>query len=117
MKGLKFIILFLVIASDVAYCAKKKAKSEPLNTQNYAHPHGKAETIISFPVGAPLVVYEKAMKRLLHEELGDHKIALYSIVGGFRMGKSFFLDYCLRFLYANVRPNLFYFFIPIVNKS
>ncbi|KAG5673109.1 hypothetical protein PVAND_003183 [Polypedilum vanderplanki] len=38
---------------------------------------------------------------LLHPEVVNRKIVLLSIVGAFRRGKSFFLDYCLRFLYAN----------------
>jgi atlastin len=39
---------------------------------------------------------------LLHPEVANRKIVLLSIVGAFRRGKSFFLDYCLRYLYANV---------------
>ena len=39
---------------------------------------------------------------LLHPEVKNRKIVVLSIVGAFRKGKSFFLDYCLRFLYSNV---------------
>ena len=39
---------------------------------------------------------------LLHPEVKDRKVVVVSIVGAFRKGKSFFLDYCLRFLYGNV---------------
>jgi atlastin len=39
---------------------------------------------------------------LLHPEVRDRKIVFLSILGAFRKGKSFFLDYCLRYLYANV---------------
>lgn len=39
---------------------------------------------------------------LLHPEVQDRKIVVLSIVGAFRKGKSFFLDYCLRYLYGNV---------------
>lgn len=39
---------------------------------------------------------------LLHPEVKTRKVVVFSIVGAFRKGKSFFLDYCLRFLYANV---------------
>lgn len=46
---------------------------------------------------------ENALKELLlHSEVRDRKIVLFAIVGAFRRGKSFFLDYCLRYLYANV---------------
>ena len=41
-------------------------------------------------------------KMLNHSKVKDRKIVVFSIVGGFRKGKSFFLDYCLRYLYANV---------------
>ena len=39
---------------------------------------------------------------LLHPEVRNRKIVVLSIIGAFRKGKSFFLDYCLRFLYSNV---------------
>jgi atlastin len=39
---------------------------------------------------------------LLHSEVRDRKVVVLSIIGAFRKGKSFFLDYCLRFLYGNV---------------
>lgn len=39
---------------------------------------------------------------LLHPEVIGRKVVVLSIVGAFRKGKSFFLDYCLRFLYGNV---------------
>jgi atlastin len=44
---------------------------------------------------------------LLHPQVKDRKIVVLSIVGAFRKGKSFFLDYCLRFLYGNVSETLF----------
>lgn len=51
---------------------------------------------------------------LLHPSVKDRKIVVLSIVGAFRKGKSFFLDYCLRYLYGNVRDSsdtfLFYHF-------
>jgi hypothetical protein len=37
-----------------------------------------------------------------NQHVRDRKIVLVSVVGVFRMGKSFLLDYCLRFLYATV---------------
>lgn len=42
---------------------------------------------------------------LLHPEVKNRKVVVLSIVGAFRKGKSFFLDYCLRFLYGNVSKN------------
>lgn len=41
----------------------------------------------------------------LHPEIKDRKPVIFSIVGDFRKGKSFLLDYFLRFMYANVSKN------------
>lgn len=42
----------------------------------------------------------------LHDDVKNRKIAIISIVGALRRGKSFFLDYCLRFMYANVSSSV-----------
>jgi predicted AAA+ superfamily ATPase len=48
-------------------------------------------------------VCEKELSDLfIQEQVKDRKIALISIVGVFRAGKSFLLNYCLRYLYAHV---------------
>lgn len=39
-------------------------------------------------------------------KIKQRKVVILSIVGAFRRGKSFFLDYCLRYLYANVIKHL-----------
>ena len=39
---------------------------------------------------------------LLQPEIEKRKIVIVSIIGAFRKGKSFILDYCLRYMYANV---------------
>ena len=41
-------------------------------------------------------------KMLLNDEVKDRKIVVVSIVGAFRKGKSFLLDYFLRYMYTNV---------------
>lgn len=40
---------------------------------------------------------------LNHAEVRDRKIVVFSIIGPQKKGKSFFMNYCLRFMYANVR--------------
>jgi Guanylate-binding protein, N-terminal domain len=39
---------------------------------------------------------------LLHSEVTNRKIVVVSITGPIKTGKSFLMNYCLRFLYANV---------------
>jgi hypothetical protein len=38
----------------------------------------------------------------LHPEVKNRKIMAFSIAGALRKGKSFFLGYCLRYLYSTV---------------
>lgn len=66
------------------------------------HPHGKALNILQFN-GDQIVLNKNELESLLlHSEIKDRKIMILTIVGAFRKGKSFFMDYCLRFMYANV---------------
>jgi len=52
---------------------------------------------------------DKLKNLFLHEKVKDRQVVVFSIVGSFRRGKSFFLDYCLRYLYANVSIKSSYF--------
>ena len=46
---------------------------------------------------------EKKLSIILNDkQVVDRKVAIISVVGAFRKGKSFLLDYFLRYLYANV---------------
>jgi hypothetical protein len=51
---------------------------------------------------------------LLHPHVKSRKIIVFTIVGAFRKGKSFFLDYCLRFAYSNVS---FLFFSIVIHSE
>lgn len=71
------------------------------------HPFGSPANILSFDdknldVSPVKVDYETLDLILLHPDVKDRQVVVISIVGAFRKGKSFFLNYCLRFLYANV---------------
>lgn len=67
------------------------------------HPHGKAINVLKFGDESKILIDEPALKKMFtHPEVKNRKIIAFSIIGAFRKGKSFFLDYCLRFLYANV---------------
>lgn len=51
---------------------------------------------------------ENIERVFLNPVVKDRKVIVLSIVGAYRMGKSFFLDYCLRFLYAHVSKILIF---------
>ncbi|CRK86731.1 CLUMA_CG000564, isoform A [Clunio marinus] len=65
--------------------------------------YGEPLTIIKFNSNG--IDFNKALldEILLHEKVKDRKVVILAIAGAFRKGKSFFLDYCLRFLYANFK--------------
>lgn len=66
------------------------------------HPHGKALNVVQFVDGKLEFSKNELDSLLLHPDVKDRKVVVFTIVGAFRKGKSFFMDYCLRFLYANV---------------
>lgn len=49
-----------------------------------------------------LIHHEVIDEIFLNAEVRHRKIVIMSIIGEYRKGKSFFLGYCLKFLYANV---------------
>jgi atlastin len=66
---------------------------------------GEPKNIVKF-VNSQIQFDKSALEALLlHSDVKNRKIVFVSIVGAFRRGKSFFLDYCLRYLYANVSVN------------
>ncbi|CAO1390923.1 unnamed protein product [Diamesa tonsa] len=68
------------------------------------HLYGKPINILKFTTDNKLVIDNSALDEIfLHDEVTTRKIAVISIIGAFRKGKSFFLDYCLRFMYANYK--------------
>lgn len=69
----------------------------------HTHPFGKNEHVFAFSADDQVETnIEPLKKMLLHSKVKNRKIVAFSVIGGYRQGKSFFLDYCLRFLYANV---------------
>jgi len=70
---------------------------------SYDHPFGRPVTVMKFnDMGEVIVDNEELDKIFNHPEIQDRKIVILSLIGAFRGGKSYLLNYCLRFLYANV---------------
>lgn len=68
---------------------------------NPALDQGEALNILKFEKGKS-VIDQKNLKIFDHPDVKNRKIVAFSIIGAFRKGKSFFLNYCLRYMYANV---------------
>jgi Guanylate-binding protein, N-terminal domain len=64
------------------------------------HKHGSTQQLILR--NDPLEFNSKLLNTLNNPKLRNRKAVVVSIVGALRKGKSFFMDYCLRFMYANV---------------
>jgi hypothetical protein len=80
-----------------------KAKKVSIMASTNVHPFGKAECIVEFSKNHEFIINHDPLKKLLnHEKVKNRKVVAFSIVGAFRKGKSYFLGYCLRYLYENV---------------
>lgn len=72
-------------------------------SSEHTHPFGKPVNVLKFGEGNKVIIDNAELdKMFLHPDVKNRKVVVFSIIGAFRRGKSFFLDYCLRFLYANV---------------
>lgn len=71
--------------------------------ESHAHPYGQSVNIMNFDENNNVVMDKAELDNMfLHDKVKNCRPVIVSIVGAFRKGKSFFLDYCLRFMYANV---------------
>lgn len=77
--------------------------------EHMEHPHGKSITIHSILNDRVQNDFGSIEKLLNHPDVRNRKIVVFSIIGAYRRGKSFFLDYCLRYLYANVSHTMGFF--------
>jgi hypothetical protein len=70
------------------------------------HPHGQAQVLVKVERNgdnAGFFSNQTFIETLFtHADVKDRNIVVFSIIGAYREGKSFFLDYCLRYLYARV---------------
>lgn len=70
---------------------------------SHNHPFGMPISVMKFSDTGKVIVNDVELDKIFnHPEIQDRKIVILYIVGASRGGKSFFLDYCLRFLYAHV---------------
>lgn len=100
MKCLILILLIYVIINCIS--------ADKTSDERNKHEYGEALKLIKFEQsehdGLMESLNEDVLKKLLlHEEVQKRKIVVVSIVGGFRKGKTYVIDYCLRYLYAKVR--------------
>ncbi|KAL7015609.1 hypothetical protein ACKWTF_016544 [Chironomus riparius] len=68
-----------------------------------SHSYGEAKNAIKFLNNQIIFEEEQLSEIFLHPDVKDREVAIFAIVGSYRRGKSFFMDYCLRFMYANYR--------------
>jgi len=70
---------------------------------SHDHSFGHPITVLKFSEIKEVIVNNEKLDKIFNNpEIQDRKVVVLSIIGAFRGGKSFFLDYCLRFLYAHV---------------
>lgn len=66
------------------------------------HSFGEAVTVLDLTNEDNVCVNKEELDKIFNNvEVINRKLVLLSLIGAFRGGKSFFLDYCLRFLYAH----------------
>lgn len=92
----RFLLIFVIVI--VAYYFENKYSRVPIVNET-----GKPVNVMKSNEHSELKVYKEALKDLfLHPAVKDRKPVIVSIVGDFRKGTSFLLDYFLRFMYSNV---------------
>jgi len=68
------------------------------------NPSGKPQSLLKFSTEGKIEIDNEILTRCFeYSEVSQRKIVAFSIIGAYRKGKSLFMNYCLRYLYANVR--------------
>lgn len=96
-----YCVIFAVCKQSVGNLLSSDSSLDSIksNTNDYGAP---LEISWRAANGLEFLNYEAVDKVFLHPEVAGRKIVVISIVGPVKTGKSFFMNYCLRFLYANV---------------
>lgn len=70
---------------------------------DYIHLYGKPVSILNFRIAGKFIIDNSTLDEIFqYPEVKDRKIVAVSIIGAFRKGKSFLMDYALRYMYGNV---------------
>lgn len=97
----KYLAFFIFLTIAYFY----DDENEIIRIQDY----GKPLSVMTAKSDGGLDVKTLALENLfLHPEVKDRKPVIISILGDFRKGKSFLLDYFLRFMYSNVSFSSFH---------
>ncbi|CCI48783.1 unnamed protein product [Albugo candida] len=74
-------------------------RMDPMQTNQSSQASPRSRQIVSINEdGTRFTLDEKALEEIFHQVPEDMKVAIYSVVGAFRTGKSFLLDLFLRYL-------------------
>ena len=92
-----FKFLILILLQNVLLSSANGEESSKLK-------FGKPLNIVDFneKLNSVFINYDAIDQLLIQPDVKDRKIVVVSVVGSGE-GKSVFLDYCLKFLYSNVR--------------
>lgn len=91
--------LFIILV----FCWLSSAYGKASSRSNLAYDYGEPINILLQNEDSNYEIRSVAIDSLLLDpEVENREIVVISIAGAFRKGKSFFLNYCLRYLYANV---------------
>lgn len=74
-----------------------------IDLESIVHPFGRPVNLMGLNDNQTMTVDFAAIDGIFqNSEAYERKIVVLSIIGAFRKGKSFLMDYCLRYMYSNV---------------
>lgn len=94
---------FILIVFSLTKALGKSDSQESITSNGFGEPVG---VLSQNSNGTFTIDHDFIESILLHQDVRERKVVVVSIAGAFRKGKSFFMSYCLRFMYANVSTNL-----------
>ncbi|CAG9809102.1 unnamed protein product [Chironomus riparius] len=108
---MKILVVFIIFSiSQVLTNPVGGNEDEPevQQTSEHSHPYGGPINLMKFDEHENVIIDEDSLERTFnHPLVKDRKIVAVSIIGAFRKGKSFLMDYALRYMYANYKSVAF----------